>query len=218
MIPWECLDKRESGLSLWQRGSEYVIRTGSSELMNSRRHGSEEALAELAIARVQNQAPRILIGGLGIGYTLRAALDRLSPAAEIVVAELFAEVIDWNRRWLGPLCRRPLDDPRTTLIQTDVADVVRAPGSTFDAILLDVDNGPQGLTRPENDRLYAPAGLQTLRQALRPGGILAVWSNGPDERFTRRLQQCGFAVEIKSVAARGAGGGRLHTIWLARRT
>lgn len=204
-------------LKLLRRGdSEFSITLGHNELMNSRLKGSEEALATLACARLGKRArPRLLIGGLGMGFTLRAALAILPPDAEIVVAELLPAVIAWARGPLAALFAGCLDDPRLHLREADVASLVRAGRAAYDAILLDVDNGPDGLMVAANDRLYDLAGLGHAKAALRPGGVLAVWSAGPDRSFSRRLRLVGFAVEEAKVRANGAGGGARHLIWLA---
>ena len=222
MIPWTLLDTAAvpggGELRLWRRGAEFSIRFGRDELMNSRVHGSEEALAEIACARVANRAKaRILIGGLGMGFTLRAALDALRPDAEVVVAELVAAVVAWNRGLLAALAGHALADPRVVLSEGDVADLIGAEPAAYDAILLDVDNGPDGLTRAANDRLYDREELGRARRALRPGGILAVWSAGEDAKFTPRLRKAGFDVEVERVRARGAQGGARHVIWIATR-
>jgi spermidine synthase len=183
--------------------------------MNSRRHGSEDALAELAYRRMKRKAgQRILIGGLGMGYTLAAALHQSGPDTHITVCELLPAVIGWNRAHLGHLTGRPLDDPRVTVEEEDVAQIIGKKKSVWDAILLDVDNGPDGLVRKGNDRLYGRSGLKTTYDALRPGGILAVWSSGPDAAFTHRLKQCGFQVEAVPARARKSGKGGTHTVWL----
>ncbi|MBM3547539.1 MAG: spermidine synthase [Alphaproteobacteria bacterium] len=222
MIPWTLLDSAKvpggGELRLWQRGDEFSIRLGRDELMNSRIHGSEEALAELACARVVDRAqPHILIGGLGMGFTLRAALDALGAEARVTVGELMAAVIAWNRGPLAGLSGEGLADPRVTLREGDIDEIIRAEAAAYDAILLDVDNGPEGLTRAANDGLYAREGLGAAFRALRSGGVLAVWSAGEDEKFTRRLRRAGFAVEVKRVRARGAAGGARHVIWIASR-
>jgi spermidine synthase len=218
MRPWELLDTSavpgEGGeLRLYRRGDEFSIKAGYSELMNSRVHGSEDALAELACRRIGNR-PRLLIGGLGMGFTLAAALRQLGPEAEIVVAELVPAVVDWNRGPLAGLAGRPLEDPRVRVYEGDVARLIDTERSGFDAILLDVDNGPEGLTRKENDGLYSHAGLGAALAALRPGGVLAVWSISPEPAFTKRLRRAGFAVEEVRARAHGGRGGR-HMIWLA---
>ena len=223
MIPWELLDRAEvpgsrEELRLYRRGAEFSIRVAGCELMNSRLHGSEDALAELACGRVAGRpAPRVLIGGLGRGFTTAVALQRLGADGSIVVAELVPAVVSWNRGPLAELAGRPLEDARVTVCEADVAQVMETARQAYDAILLDVDNGPEGLTRKANDRLYGRAGLAAAFAALRPEGVLAVWSATANEAFTRRLSQAGFIVEEVVVRARGARGGGHHTIWLASR-
>jgi len=205
-------------LDLSQRGSEFALRVGGQELMNSRMHGSEDALAELACARLAHpHRARILIGGLGMGFTLAAALRALGPQARVVVAELVPAVVDWNRGVLGEVAGFPLSDARASVHQGDVAELIRSAPSTWDAILLDVDNGPTALTQSSNDRLYGGAGLTRAFQALRPGGVLGVWSAGADAAFTRRMQRAGFVVTAEEVRARGAQGGRRHVVWIGVR-
>ncbi len=223
MIPWKLLDRApvpggEGELMLYQRGEEFSIRvTGHGELMNSRAHGSEDMLAQLACARLAGRArPRLLIGGLGMGFTLAAALHELGPDAEVVVAELVPAVIAWNRGALGTLAGNPLLDPRVAVREADIARLLRSERNAFDAILLDVDNGPEGLTRDANDWLYGNAGLAAGFAALRADGILAVWSAGDDRDFTDRLRRAGFEAEEVRVRARISKGAR-HTIWLAQR-
>ena len=224
MIPWEEIDRvevpgDEGEVTLLKRGSEFSIRTAGAELMNSRRHGSEEALAELTCSRIKRKSGlRILIGGLGMGYTLAAALGQSGPDTRITVSELIPAVVRWNREHLGHLAGMPLDDPRVTVVEEDVVETIRKTESAWDAILLDVDNGPDGLTRKANDRLYGRSGLKTSFSALCCGGILAVWSSGADEAFTRRLKQCGFQTETVTVRARKPGKGGRRTIWLAGKT
>ncbi|WP_187972671.1 hypothetical protein [Aquibium microcysteis] len=222
MIPWIQLDSaRVPGggeLRLKQRGGEFSIMLGTNELMNSRLSGSEEALAKLACARIGGRAaPHVLIGGLGMGFTLRAALAALGPGARVTVAELVPEVVAWARGPMAPIFEGSLDDPRVLVREHDVADLIRSAKASYDAILLDVDNGPEGLSRAANDALYDRAGLAAARAALRPGGVLAVWSSGPDAGFTRRLGQAGFDVEETRARARRGGGGARHVIWLAVR-
>ena len=203
-------------LRLMQRGSEFSIMSGTTELMNSRLSGSEAALATLACDRLgARPAPRMLIGGLGMGFTLRAAQAVLPGDAEIVVAELVPAVVAWARGPLAGVFGASLDDSRVTLRELDVADLIKEGRGDYDAILLDVDNGPEGLSRRANDRLYSSAGLRAARAALRPGGVLAVWSSGPDPAFTLRLRQAGFGVEEIKVRANGARGGARHVIWMA---
>jgi len=205
-------------LCLYQRGAEFSIKiTGRGELMNSRAHGSEDALAELTCARMVNSTnPRLLIGGLGMGFTLAAALRCLGTQAQVVVAELVPGVVAWNRGVLGEPAGHPLRDPRVSVYEKDVARVMKAGTGTYDAILLDVDNGPEGLTRQENDWLYGEDGLNEACAALRAGGVLAVWSAGPDRAFLQRLHKTGFEVEETRVRAHGSKGAR-HVIWFARR-
>ena len=208
----------EEELSLYRRGEEFSIRVGGDELMNSRLHGSEDALGELACARIADRLePRILIGGLGMGYTLGAALRGLNAGARVIVAELMPAVVEWNRGPLGDLAGHPLRDNRVTVREIDVAVILREEQQAFDAILLDVDNGPRALTNHGNDWLYGRIGLKAAFAALRPGGVLAVWSAGPDQGFSYRLRKTGFTVEELTVRARGALGGARHTIWLAER-
>ncbi len=203
-------------LRLFRRGRDFTIALGGNELMSSRMSGSEEALAEMSCDRLRGDAPHLLIGGYGMGFTLRAALARLGPDARVTVAELVPEIVDWARGPMAALTAGCLDDPRVELRITDVSGVIGGATGAFDAILLDVDNGPDGLTREGNDRIYSMPGLDRARRALRPGGILAIWSAAPDARFTRRLKEAGFAVEEAQVRARSNGKGAHHLIWFAR--
>ncbi|WP_064707118.1 spermidine synthase [Rhizobium bangladeshense] len=220
MLPWIQLDSatipgEEGELRLKRRGSEFSIMLGANELMNSRLSGSEEALATLAWERIKaHPKPRILIGGLGMGFTLRAALAVLPEDAAVTVAELVPAVIAWARGPMAEVFKGCLDDPRVVIHQGDVGEAIRAGKAAYDAILLDVDNGPDGLTRKSNDRLYDFAGLRAARDALRPGGVLAVWSSGPDPDFTRRLKDSGFPVDVVNTRANRKRGAR-HVIWLA---
>ncbi|MBL8651319.1 MAG: spermidine synthase [Sphingopyxis sp.] len=205
-------------LRLFRRGEDYFITLGHSELMTSRMSGSEEALAEMACDRLRDPAaPHLLIGGYGMGFTLRAALARLGAEARVTVAELVPEIIDWARGPMAALTVNCLDDPRVDVVLGDVGAVIGDAARRYDAILLDVDNGPDGLTREGNDRIYSMAGLARARAALRPGGILAIWSAAPDARFTRRLKDAGFAIDEVPVRARITGKGGRHIIWFARR-
>ncbi|HEY0086155.1 MAG TPA: hypothetical protein VGB65_09625 [Allosphingosinicella sp.] len=203
-------------LKLFQRGEEYSITLGGNELMNSRKSGSEEALAALGCAGLRARPKaRVLIGGLGMGFTLRAALADLARDAEIVVAELVPAVIAWAHGPMALLYGGSLEDKRVRIAEGDVAGFIVGAAGAWDAILLDVDNGPDGLTVQSNDALYAPAGLAAARAALRPGGVLAIWSAAPDAAFTGRLRRAGFAVEEhRARAARGKGGH--HVVWTAR--
>jgi spermidine synthase len=224
MIPWELLEsvtvpESQGELRLFRRGGEFSIRLDRNELMNSRMHGSEDALAELACARIAGRpGPRVLIGGLGMGYTTAAALQRLGADGRVVVAELVPAVVKWNRGPLGDLAGRPLQDDRVTVREVDVAEILKAEHQAFDAILLDVDNGPEGLTRKGNNWLYSRSGLDAAFATLRPSGVFAVWSAGPDRAFAQRLREAGFQVDEVQARSRGAGRGTRHTIWLAGRS
>ncbi len=222
MIPWEELDRAElprgGVLRLMRRGAEFSIKLGVAELMTSRQFGSEEALATLCAQKVADRAKaRVLIGGLGMGFTLRAALKAFGPDAEIVVAESAPRVVDWARGPMAGLFGGCLDDPRSQVVVGDVAALIRAPGERYDAIMLDVDNGPEGMTQAANDGLYSPRGLAAARAALRPKGVLAVWSQGPDRAFAQRFAKAGFTVEDKRVRAGGVHGGTRHVIWVGVR-
>jgi spermidine synthase len=200
-----------------RRGDEFSIRVGTIELMNNRLRGSEEALASLTCARLHDRPrARVLIGGLGMGFTLRAALEGLGRQASVVVAELVPAVAAWARGPLSNLFAGSLDDPRVELRVEDVSRAIQSGPAQYDAILLDVDNGPEGLTRRTNDRLYDIWGLKRARYALRPRGILAVWSGGPDRKFKARLKRSAFAVDEMRMHANGISG-RRHVLWLATR-
>jgi spermidine synthase len=195
-----------------RRGAEFAIMLGRAELMNSRRSGSEKALATMSCARLRDrQQPHLLIGGLGMGFTLRAALAELGANARITVAELVPAVVAWARGPLAEISGNSLIDPRVCIREADVGGLIKSASSTYDAILLDVDNGPEGLTRSANDALYDAKGLSAARTALRPGGILAVWSSGSDRNFSQRLRKAGFSVDELKVRANGAR----HVIWMA---
>ncbi|WP_322989712.1 MULTISPECIES: spermidine synthase [unclassified Hoeflea] len=222
MIPWIRLDAvtLDDGveLRLMQRGSEFSIMLGSNELMNSRLSGSEEALADLAAAKLEGRAqPSLLIGGLGMGFTLRAALKALDQSARITVAELVPAVIEWAHGPMAPVLGDCLADPRVSLHEGDVGALIRADRGVWDAILLDVDNGPDGLTRQGNDALYSAQGLASAYLALKPGGVFSVWSSAPDAAFTRRLKQAGFTVTEVPTRARTKKRGARHMIWVAVR-
>ena len=203
-------------LRLFRRGRDFMILLDRNELMSSRMSGSEEALAVMSCARLeQRPAPHILIGGYGMGFTLRSALAALGADAQVTVAELVPEIIEWARGPMVDLAAGCLDDPRVRLIEGDVVAVIAEAVATYDAILLDVDNGPDGLTRNGNDRLYSMKGLAAAKAALKPGGILAVWSAAPDKAFAKRLSAAGFSVEEIAVRARSNGKGPRHVIWFA---
>ncbi len=221
MIPWSQhgtanIPGGGGQLRLMQRGAEFSIMLGDVELMNSRVSGSEEALATLACRRIKDRRrPDVLIGGLGMGFTLRAALAELHPDARVVVSELIPEVVAWARGPMAEVFGPSLADPRVSIREGDVVPLIRSARSVYDAILLDVDNGPEGLTREANDRLYDAQGLSAARTALRPGGVLAVWSSAPDGSFVRRLREAGFGVEEVGVRANRGRRGARHVIWLA---
>lgn len=208
-------------LRLFAHGRDFMIVLGHNELMSTRMRGSEEALATLTLDRLKGRDdPHLLVGGYGMGFTLRAALARLGPKGRVAVAELVPEIIAWARGPMAEVAAGCLDDPRVTLRMDDVSDAILLAPEPFDAILLDVDNGPDGLVRADNNRIYSKAGLHNARRALAPGGVLAIWSAFPDKAFTRRLESVGFTVEEVEVRARidknGKGKGPRHVIWFAR--
>jgi spermidine synthase len=221
MIPWVLLDTAQipgdgGKLRLKRRGAEFSIMLGNNELMNSRLSGSEEALAKLSCLRLQGrERPKILIGGLGMGFTLRAALAELGSEAQITVAELLPAVVAWARGPMAEVFGDSLSDPRVRIFEGDVGRLIRSGRATYDAILLDVDNGPEGLTRKANDGLYDLPGLSSAWAALTPGGVLAVGSSAPNEAFTQRLRKVGFRVDEVGARANGTRGGARHTIWIA---
>lgn len=205
-------------LRLFRRGRDFMILLDRNELMSSRMSGSEEALAVMSCERLeQRPAPHMLIGGYGMGFTLRSALAALGADAQLTVAELVPEIIQWARGPMVDLAAGCLDDPRVRLIEGDIVAVIAEGSRTYDAILLDVDNGPDGLTRNGNDRLYSMKGLAAAKAALKPGGILAVWSAAPDTAFAKRLSSAGFSVEEAAVRARSNGKGPRHVIWFANK-
>jgi len=218
--PWNLIEASATDdggrLELFSRTPEWSICIRGKELMNSRAHASEDGMARLAVARLGAVSERhVLVGGLGMGFTLRAALGVLGPTDRVTVAELLPAIVAWNRGPLADLAGRPLEDPRTTLRVEDVGHVMRDGVGAFDAILLDVDNGPDGLVVPSNDLLYGPAGLATARRALRPGGVLAVWSAHPSDPFTRRLNKAGFRAEVRTMRGAPGNKGPTHTVWFA---
>ncbi len=207
-------------LVLSQRDELFVIRVNDVELMSNRTYGSEQKLARLGVAVLgPRPAPRVLIGGLGMGFTLRAVLDELpgQTRAEVLVAELFPAVVQWNRTWLGRFANHPLDDPRVQIVDGDVGRLLAASTETFDLVLLDVDNGPEALVIDSNRHLYTLRGLATLHRALRPGGVAAVWSADHDTQFADRLQRAGFEVEVHQVEARPGGKGGRHVIFIGQK-
>jgi spermidine synthase len=220
--PLELLGQAETpdgaDLKLTRRGNEYIILANGKSLMSSRMHGSEEALAMLGCRRARMlKRPSVLIGGLGMGYTLRAAMDFLPRDAHIVVAELVPGVVEWNRGPLGPLADHPLKDKRVHVEVNDVGNTLRSNPNCFDAVLLDVDNGPSAFSSEHNARLYNHHGLADAHAALKEGGVLAVWSAREDRKFEQRLRYCGFIVELERVRARLKKGGPHHVIFLAHK-
>lgn len=222
MIPRELLDTAKvpgqpgDEMQLYRHDGAFILRVGGADLMTSRVHGSEELLAELARARVPEAdvgKARVLVGGLGMGFTLATVLRLVGPGARVDVLELIPEVLAWNRKWLGELAGHPLDDPRVSARQGDVVRCIREANADYDAILLDVDNGPEALTREGNNRIYSVRGLSAARAALRPGGVLAIWSATQLPWFTERFRSARFDVSMEKVRARRDKGAR-QTIWL----
>ncbi|QIG53448.1 spermidine synthase [Altererythrobacter sp. BO-6] len=209
-------------LTLISHGRDFIIMLGRDELMGTRMQFSEEQLAVLTLERIAAAAPRLLIGGYGMGFTYRAALAQLPPGGRVVVAEVVPEILEWAREPLAHLTGETLSDPRGEIVLCDVAALIDDANDgtcdKFDAILLDVDNGPDGIVREGNERLYSRTGLGKARDALRPGGVLAVWSAAPDHKFTQRLKAAGFEVEVREVRARPNNKGPRHTIWFARKS
>ena len=221
--PWELLGRTRTPdgdeLTFMRQNTEYLISANGRSLMSSRVYGSEVSLAVLGCERARTlAAPCVLVGGLGMGFTLRSVLDLLPPAATVVVSELLAAVVEWNRGPLGALTDYPVNDPRVTIDVADIATTLRASPRRFDAILLDVDNGPAAFTSPSNARLYGAGGLAAFRAALADDGVLAVWSAGDDPRFRRRLRDGGFTARVERVRGRAAKGGPRHTVFLAQNT
>ncbi len=218
MQPWETVDRARAPdgteLALARRGAEWVVRAAGRVLMSSRAHGSEEALAALALKKVAARRT-ILVGGLGLGFTLRAVLDRVPVEARVIVAELVPELVAWNKGPVAHLAGRPLDDARVRLQIGDVAGRIGEATKAFDAILLDLDNSPSSLVLAANDRLYGERGVHACHNALKPGGVLAVWSAGHDQRYMERLDRAGFAAEECTVASRGSSGGVRHVVFVA---
>ena len=221
MKPWSVIGRARTPdgteLTLTRHDSEYVITAGGQSLMSSRAHASEEALAVLGCQRAQTLArPRVLVGGLGMGFTLRAALDVLPPAAVVVVAELLPAVVEWNRGPLGALAGHPLCDPRVRIEERDVAATIQSRSAYFDAVLLDVDNGPAAMTDSKNAGLYTREGMAGVRSSLRPGGVLAVWSARDERRFERTLRAGGFRVRRERASGGMKKRGARNTILIAQ--
>ncbi|ATX82094.1 Spermine/spermidine synthase [Mariprofundus ferrinatatus] len=222
MIPYKLIDtatEHGTTLRLYQRGDEFSIRVDrAGELMNSRQHNSEDALAELACEKIHGREnSRLLVGGLGIGFTLAAALTHSAPTATVMVSELLPAVVRWNRDYIGTVAGFPLNDPRVVVLEQDVGRVMKEHRNSFDAIMLDVDNGPDAFTRDDNDSLYGLRGVNDAYDALKPGGVLSVWSAFADSSFTQRLIKVGFDVEEHRVRAHKSQSGNRHTIWVAVR-
>ncbi|MEL7519606.1 MAG: spermidine synthase [Pseudomonadota bacterium] len=223
MLPREILATAQipggETLTLVSHGRDFIIMLGREELMGTRMRFSEEQLARLTIKQLAVPDPRVLIGGYGMGFTYRAALQEIGAKGRVVVGEVVPEILDWARGPLAELTGDTLDDPRGSVVLGDVADAIdeAGEGERYDAILLDVDNGPDGLVRAVNDRLYSRTGLAKARDALTSGGVLAIWSAAPDPAFTRRLKSAGFDVEPREVRARPNNKGPRHTIWFARK-
>jgi len=223
MIPWKTIDRAQLSdaggeLSLHRRGDEFSIRVDGRELMNSLAHDSEDALARLACAKIADSPqPCVLIGGLGMAFTLASVLHQLGSTARVVVAELVPAVVAWNREHLADLSGRPLEDERVAVRKIDVAHILRKERGAYDAILLDVDNGPEGLTRKGNNWLYTQSGLDASFAALRTTGVLAIWSAAPNEAFVKRLRLAGFDVEEICARSKGRHGRSRHTIWIAEK-
>ena len=218
ILDWDVVARARVGhggeFVLGRFADDWVIRVGERILMSNRVHNSEEVMAERAFERFPDPAT-VLVGGLGLGYTLRAVLDLAGEEAQITVAELVPELVGWNREYLGHLNDFPIDDPRCNVVVGDVFETLKRSPGAFDIILLDVDNGPQALAEAKNQRLYGDVGVKICRAALRPGGILAVWSCGPSPRYVRKLESHGFEVEVLRVASR-VGGRIHHVIFLAK--
>jgi spermidine synthase len=223
MKPFELLGQTltpdGTEVKLVRRDDEYIMLAGGKPLMSSRTHGSEQALATIACQQVRTiPQSRVLIGGLGMGFTLRTALDALRPDAEVVVAELVPAVVEWNQGPLGPLAKKPLADPRVRIAIADVGEVLRESRGRFDAVLLDVDNGPVAFSSVENARLYSERGLAAARNALKPRGVLAIWSAQEDRKFEQRLRRGKFEVRVEHLRGRLKKGGPRHVIYLGQRS
>ena len=222
MKPWVSLAASPAPdgtvLELCQRGHEYVIRAGGRILMGSHRPGSERAMAELTLDALPNErkvAANVLVGGLGCGFTLRATLDQLGAEARVTVSELLPAVVEWNRGPMGECSGLPVGDNRVQVVIGDIKQLLLRERQTFDAIMLDVDNGPQAFTQQSNAWLYSKCGLDASRRALRSRGVLSVWSAGPNEAFSTRLRAAGFDIRCHTVRSSNARRGERHTVWVA---
>lgn len=223
MLPWRVIGRSRAAsggeLVLSERDGEFSIRIDGWELMSSRKHGSEDEMAAIGCRGLRNNPnAHVLVAGLGLGYSLRAALDCLHSNAKVTVAEFVPEIVEWNQGPLAHLAKRPLEDKRVTLISGDVKEVMRKNPKTFDAILLDTDNGPKAFTDKGNEALYSPAGLLTAFEALRGDGMLVIWSAGPDLRFEKRMRQAGFLVEAVQSTALKSGRGAKHVLFTGRKS
>jgi spermidine synthase len=221
--PFELLGQAVSpdntAIKLMRRGDEYILLAGGAILMSSRMHGSEEALATLGCERARRlERPSVLIGGLGMGFTLRATIDLLPQDASIVIVELLPEVVEWNRGPLGPLARHPLNDKRVEVVEGDVLATLCSCAGQFDAVLLDVDNGPAAFTASKNAGLYDKRGIAAAHAALRTNGVLAIWAAQDDRKFEQRLREGGFDVQVQHLRGRLKKGGSRHTVFLSRKT
>ncbi len=220
---WLLIDRSttpdgEAVIELIQKGQEFVICVDGRELMGSYAHQSEDVLAEIAIARFDPpREPRVLVGGLGLGFTLASALRATGEGAEVVVAELVPAIVEWNRGRLGEFAKRPLDDPRTRVHLGDICALLEASEGAWDVVLLDVDNGPKSLTKPENGWLYTAQGLEAAHRSLRAGGVLGVWSARPNRSFARRMERAGFVVDEIEIEPR-PGMAQRHVVWTGVRT
>jgi spermidine synthase len=222
VLPWQQLAEATAPdgqpLTLSRRGHEWLIRVGGWDLMSSRDDTSARALCEIGCRGLESRRDvRVLIGGLGMGFSVAAAVERLASDATIDVAELVPAVVEWNRGPLGELAGRPLADPRVHVHEGDVSELIDAARARWDAILLDVDNGPDALGHESNAGLYGAAGLRAAHRALRPGGVFGVWSYSDAGGFAKQLERAGFEATIERVPNRGRDRGRTHAIWLGRR-
>lgn len=204
-------------LLLYERDGVFTLRIGGIELMTSRAHDSEEELAWRAMKLVDRKIrPRVLVGGLGMGFTTRAALDSSPRPSEVVVAELLPAVVRWNRDHIGELAGNPMDDPRVTIVERDFYEVIKDSPRGFDVILNDVDNGPGGCSLDRNERLYRAAGLAAVRRCLRPGGVLGVWCVEDDPGFVKAMKSAGFRAHAETIYARNVAKGHKHTIFIGQ--
>jgi spermidine synthase len=219
MKAWTTLARaqglEQQELVLQQRDQVFVIRSGGRELMSSARHHSEEEMARIGLESLRTRTPTVLIGGLGLGYTVRATLDAMPPGGKVVVSEISDAVVEWNRTFLAELAGRPLEDPRVEVALADVAQVMREGKARFDCILLDVDNGPSAMSAQSNQQLYESKGIALMKSALRPGGVVVIWSAGQDAPFLKRLGKAGFQARVERSVAR-VGGSSAHVLFVGK--